>query len=41
MIALYRMEKLSTGSIFIDDIDISTLKLDVLRNVLGIIPQVG
>lgn len=40
MIAMYRMEKLSAGSIFIDGIDISKLKLEVLRNVLGIIPQV-
>ena len=41
MIALYRIENISTGSIFIDDIDISTIKLETLRNVLGIIPQVS
>jgi ABC-type multidrug transport system fused ATPase/permease subunit len=39
MIALFRMERLRTGSISIDGIDIETVPLEHLRHKLGIIPQ--
>jgi ABC-type multidrug transport system fused ATPase/permease subunit len=39
MIALFRMERLRTGSICIDGIDIETVPLERLRHKLGIIPQ--
>jgi ABC-type multidrug transport system fused ATPase/permease subunit len=39
MIALFRMERLRTGSITIDGIDIETVPLERLRHKLGIIPQ--
>lgn len=39
MVALYRMCELTSGSIYIDDIDISTLGLNDLRKHLAIIPQ--
>lgn len=39
MVALYRICELTSGSIYIDDIDISTLGLNDLRKHLAIIPQ--
>ena len=39
MIALFRIQELAAGKIFIDDIDISTVPLKLLRSKLGIIPQ--
>lgn len=39
MIALFRIQELSAGAIYIDDIDISRVPLDRLRSKLGIIPQ--
>jgi len=39
MVALFRIQELSGGSIFIDDIDISKVPLPLLRSKLGIIPQ--
>lgn len=39
MIALFRIESLRRGTIFIDDVDISTVPLSILRSKLGIIPQ--
>jgi len=40
IVALFRMEKLEAGAIFIDGIDISTIPLRTLRSRLSIIPQV-
>lgn len=39
MIALFRLEELSGGEIFIDGIDISLIPLNLLRSKLCIIPQ--
>lgn len=39
MIALFRIQELADGSIFIDDIDTATIPLQILRSKLGIIPQ--
>eukprot|EP01040_Poterioochromonas_malhamensis_P005555 gene5555-5971_t len=39
MVALFRIQELAGGSLSIDNIDISTVPLDVLRKKLGIIPQ--
>jgi ABC-type multidrug transport system fused ATPase/permease subunit len=39
MVALFHIEKLSAGQIFIDDLDIATVPLQVLRSKLCIIPQ--
>ena len=39
MIALFRMERLSAGSICIDGVDIESVPLHTLRSKLGIIPQ--
>ena len=39
MNALFRIEKLSEGSIFIDGLDIANVPLQILRSRLGIIPQ--
>jgi ABC-type multidrug transport system fused ATPase/permease subunit len=39
MVALFRIEPLSGGRVFIDDIDIATMPLEALRKKLCIIPQ--
>lgn len=39
MVGLFRMEKLRSGSILIDGVDISKVSLERLRNSVGIIPQ--
>ena len=39
LVALFRVEKLHSGSIFIDGIDISTVPVNTLRSRLAIIPQ--
>lgn len=39
MIAIYRMQELAGGAIYIDNVDISTIPLQLLRSKLGIIPQ--
>eukprot|EP01038_Epipyxis_sp_PR26KG_P009325 gene9325-12563_t len=39
MIALFRIQELSSGSLFIDNIDTATIPLNLLRSKLGIIPQ--
>jgi ABC-type multidrug transport system fused ATPase/permease subunit len=39
MVALFRIEELSEGNIYIDGIDIAQIPLKVLRSKLGIIPQ--
>ncbi|RYY79193.1 ATP-binding cassette domain-containing protein [archaeon] len=39
MIALFRIQELSGGSITIDGVDISSIPLYILRSRLGIIPQ--
>mmetsp|Transcript_17293 Transcript_17293/g.18755 ORF Transcript_17293/g.18755 Transcript_17293/m.18755 type:complete len:203 (+) Transcript_17293:2-610(+) len=39
MVALFRIQELAGGTLSIDNIDISTVPLDVLRKKLGIIPQ--
>ena len=39
LVALFRIEELSGGSITIDGLDIRTVPLHVLRSRLGIIPQ--
>jgi ABC-type multidrug transport system fused ATPase/permease subunit len=39
MVALFRVEDLVSGQILIDDIDISRIPLNILRNKLCIIPQ--
>ena len=38
-IALYRLVELTSGSIVLDDIDVSTIGLTDLRKALAIIPQ--
>lgn len=39
MVALFRIQELAGGRIFIDSIDTSTIPLSLLRQKLGIIPQ--
>jgi ABC-type multidrug transport system fused ATPase/permease subunit len=39
MIALFRIQDLALGSILIDDVDIATVPVQILRARLGIIPQ--
>lgn len=39
MTAIYRLVELSSGSIWIDGVNISTIGLDALRSGLAIIPQ--
>jgi ABC-type multidrug transport system fused ATPase/permease subunit len=39
MVALFRISELASGSLSIDNIDISTIPLKILRKKLGIIPQ--
>jgi ABC-type multidrug transport system fused ATPase/permease subunit len=39
MVSLFRIEEIINGQILIDDIDISTVPLSILRSKLGIIPQ--
>jgi ATP-binding cassette subfamily C (CFTR/MRP) protein 1 len=39
MVALFRIQELSEGNLFIDNLDIATIPLDILRKRLGIIPQ--
>ncbi len=39
MVALFRIVELVSGSISIDDIDISKLGLNDVRNAISIIPQ--
>jgi ABC-type multidrug transport system fused ATPase/permease subunit len=38
-LALYRLVELSSGSIVLDDVDVSTIGLTDLRKGLAIIPQ--
>lgn len=39
MVALFRIERLVSGSMFIDGVDIETVPLTTLRSKLGIVPQ--
>ena len=39
MVSLFRIEPLAAGSITVDGVDISTVRLNTLRSRLGIIPQ--
>ena len=39
LVALFRMEKIVSGTILIDGVDISKIPLKTLRSTLGIIPQ--
>ena len=39
MVALFRIQELAGGSIFIDDVDCASVPLALLRSKLGIIPQ--
>jgi hypothetical protein len=39
VIALFRVQELANGTIFIDGVDIATLPIRELRKQLGIIPQ--
>jgi len=39
MVAMFRIVELVSGSISIDDVDISTLGLNDVRNAISIIPQ--
>jgi ATP-binding cassette subfamily C (CFTR/MRP) protein 1 len=39
MVALFRIQELAEGKVYIDGIDISTVSLHKLRTALGIIPQ--
>ena len=39
MVALFRIVELESGSISIDDVDISKLALNDIRNAISIIPQ--
>ena len=39
MVALFRIQELASGKMFIDGVDCSTVPLHVLRSKLGIIPQ--
>lgn len=39
MTAIYRIVELTSGSIWIDGVDISTIGLNTLRSGLAIIPQ--
>ena len=39
MVALFRIQELAEGAVYIDGVDISKVPLETLRGVLGIIPQ--
>lgn len=39
MVALFRIEKLKSGVLYVDGVDINTVPLATLRSRLGIIPQ--
>jgi ATP-binding cassette subfamily C (CFTR/MRP) protein 1 len=39
MVALFRIQELSDGKLYIDNLDVATVPLSVLRRKLGIIPQ--
>ncbi len=39
MIALFRIQELAAGTMYIDGLDLATVALPSLRSKLGIIPQ--